>query len=73
MEKKDKEIALELAREDYYKDVKYLGEWKGYSVFSPIEDNIRLIGHPIVILVKDGKARFSKPEESFEIANMPVW
>ena len=67
MGNKAKETALEFARKDNYKDVEYLGKWKGYLVFNPLDDDIRIIGHPIVVLVNDGKARFSKPKESFAI------
>lgn len=69
MDNASKNTALEFARKDNYSDVEYLGKWKGFLVFNPIDDNDepRIIGHPIVVLVKDGKARFSEPDESFAI------
>lgn len=61
--------ALNFAKKNSIFDVKYLGLWKGFEVFDPVSENgeIMVVGHPLVILVKDDKARFSEPKESYAI------
>lgn len=72
METDKKEIfdkATAFAKQNNLKSVKRLGSWKGFEVFDPIPENdeVAIIGHPRVILVKGGKARFSEPKESYAI------
>ena len=39
--------------------------WKGFTIYSPyFPGKVPVIGPPLVIMVKDGAARISTPEES---------
>ena len=42
------------------------GEWNGYEVYEPVYRENIYIGLPLVVLVKDGKARVSTGEEALD-------
>lgn len=59
------ELIHELNAEEYSK-----GEnWNGYEVYIPEYKQDMYLGLPYVVLVKNGKARISTPEESLEYLN----
>lgn len=41
-------------------------DWNGYKVFVPVYKKETYIGYPLVVLVKDDKARVSTIDESLE-------
>ena len=56
------------AKEQGYKDVKYIDKWRGFDVYEPIysdTEDIAYIGLPYVILVKGDNIRMSTEEEAF--------
>lgn len=68
--KNDEDIAEanKIAQESGFDKAFYVGEWNGYKVFSPeARDAILYTGLPVSILVKDGKGRYSRGKETFEI------
>lgn len=55
-----------------YEKVEYLGEYKGYKVYSAIyrdDGEIYFIGLPAFILEKDGKLQWIQDNRSFVILN----
>lgn len=58
---------LEFAQKNGYKDVKFLGEWRGYKCYEPLSGDFdTFTGLPNIILEKDNKIRFSTSEEALE-------
>lgn len=59
------------AKKQGYDDVLYLNKWRGYDVYEPIfnNDEVHIIGVPLVILVKDNIIRMSTVEEAFQQLN----
>lgn len=73
MGNKNYNIAIKMAKESIYDDVKYVGVWKGYEIYEPILTNggQRFIGFPQFVLIRDGKARWSMDwNESIAIMNV---
>lgn len=73
MGNKNHNIALKMAKESIYDDVKYIGVWEGYEIYEPILTNAGLcfIGFPQFVIIKDGKARWSTDwNESIAIMNV---
>ena len=57
---------------DEYVSVKQIGEWNGYTVFSPIKKKkgVSFTGYPLKILIKQNEIRWSSPKEALEILNV---
>lgn len=65
---------VENLKELGFKEVEYLGEWKGYRVHAPIIElgpngEIPVIGLPLYILENDEGARLTDETECFEVMN----
>ncbi|MFI3258377.1 MAG: hypothetical protein R3Y36_08790 [Spirochaetales bacterium] len=61
--------AISFAKKDNYDSAEYSCEWEGYEVYSPFfdDDELRMIGYPQQILIKEDEIRYSSPDESFQI------
>lgn len=66
MDNSSKENIQELMDELNAKSYSKGESWKGYEVYIPNYEEDLYMGMPYVVLVKDGKARISTPEESLE-------
>ena len=66
MEDNLKQQILELIEELNAKTYSRGENWKGYEVYVPVYEKEMYMGLPYVVLVKDGEARISTPEESLE-------
>lgn len=50
-----------------YKDVQYLGKWRGYDVYEPtMGEGVSYIGLPFIVLVQGDTIRMSTEEEAFQ-------
>lgn len=50
-----------------YKDVQYLGKWRGYDVYEPtMGEGVACIGLPFIVLVRGDTIRMSTEEEAFQ-------
>ena len=70
----DEKDILRYARkfDDDFVAVEKIGEWQGYTVYSPIRSRkgVCCAGFPLRVLVKDGKMRWTSPKESIEIVRI---
>jgi len=59
---------ISFAKSKGYETASFLNKWRGYDVYEPImsEDIVTDTGPPLVILVKDNRARISTPDEALE-------
>lgn len=62
LEKDIKNLVAELQAHSYSQGK----SWNGYEVYIPEYDKLVFVGLPSVILVKDGVARISTPDEAME-------
>jgi len=56
-------LAVELLGDYNVESVKFLIEWNGHDVFSPVFPEYAAIGAPVFILVKNGSARKATDKE----------
>ena len=61
------EKVLQFARDHGFDTVEFRGRWKEYDIYKPDKKEDYWIGDPVVIMVQDGKVRFSTYAESFQI------
>lgn len=59
------------ARKKGYDGARYVGQWRGYSVYEPTikgatEESPAIVGIPLIILVKGENIRLSTEDEAFE-------
>lgn len=62
------EKVIEFAKKQGYESVEKLEKWKEYDVYEPIykNDEVSIIGMPLLILVKGEEIRMSTVEEALE-------
>lgn len=74
------EEVIAFAKKEGYYSAKHLGQWRDYEIYEPIfsrqsipeeEDfcpykSFSIIGHPLIILVKEGTIRMSSLEEAHQ-------
>lgn len=62
---------------EHFVGVEYAGVWKGYDVYYPVYDIVRIVGQPLAVLVSDDGMRWTLDEtmEVLEamIALHPEW
>lgn len=67
--------AIEMARASIYDGAKYLGKWKGVSVYEPTfdDDEPRYIGFPQFILASGGTLRWTADDEESRAIMNHFW
>ena len=66
---------VSFAKEHGYDDVIYIGKWKDYDVYEPVneQEDIAYTGVPLVILSQGEVVRMSTVDEAYEqIENMSL-
>ena len=65
--KEDLKTEIQELMEELFADSYKRGtDWNGYEVYEPVYKKEITLGPPLVVFVKNGEAKISSPEESFD-------
>ena len=63
----DKAKIEAFAKSQGYDEIEHIGLWKGFDVYTPVHDELMIVGLPYRILVKGDLIRMTTYDEVFEV------